>query len=359
MPGSEAYRRFQDTGQFASLDGLRAIAIIAVIWHHAGGDQFVSNTLASQGFHGVSLFFALSGFLITTLLVRESDRDGTIALRNFYIRRTLRIFPLYYAVIAIYILTMLLIGGNDPAAILFFENLGYFLTYTSNIFVEQRSDIAVVFYISWSLAAEEQFYLAWPPVLKFIGQRYALILMIVLTSATVLVQSNFGPEYGLGFAYLQYVQLPICLGVLAALLAARERSFVVFWRFFGPRISAPVTLALLLFSLGASAPVIVSYILMAALVIACAINEHNGLSACLKNRWISHVGKVSYGMYLFHMLVLTGLRRSIPGDENVVLLTVAAVALTTSIATLSYRWFELYFLKMKNQYRALPSPRAN
>src|SRR5882672_6045500 len=92
---------FQKAKYFPLLDGLRAVSIVGVVWHHAGGALHFSGPL-SRGYHGVSLFFVISGFLITTLLLRERSRTGAISLRKFYLRRALRIFPLYYAVLALY-----------------------------------------------------------------------------------------------------------------------------------------------------------------------------------------------------------------------------------------------------------------
>src|ERR1700724_4707970 len=95
---TRAYREFRKTTGFGSLDGLRAFSILAVIWHHAGTANN-SWRLLDRGFLGVDLFFVISGFLIVTLLLREQSSIGEISLKKFYIRRTLRIFPLYYGVI--------------------------------------------------------------------------------------------------------------------------------------------------------------------------------------------------------------------------------------------------------------------
>src|SRR5579862_611155 len=87
--------KFLQTRKFVSLDGLRCASILAVIWHHATG--------IGKGYLGVEIFFAISGFLITTLLLRERRGFGDISLGDFYARRSLRILPLYYTVLAIYV----------------------------------------------------------------------------------------------------------------------------------------------------------------------------------------------------------------------------------------------------------------
>lgn len=102
---SDSFSRFQAQQRFASLDGLRAFSILGVIWHHTAASVH-GPFLGHVGAEGVSLFFAISGFLITTLLLREQRRQGQVDLKAFYVRRSLRIFPLYYATLALYVLTV-------------------------------------------------------------------------------------------------------------------------------------------------------------------------------------------------------------------------------------------------------------
>lgn len=115
---------------FGSLDGLRALSVAAVIWQHSGGGM-VAAEWAQLGHHGVMLFFAISGFLITTLLRRERDRHGVINLRAFYARRALRIFPLYFAVLSIYVVLVFVLERRSKVGQDFFSNLVYFATYTT------------------------------------------------------------------------------------------------------------------------------------------------------------------------------------------------------------------------------------
>ncbi len=162
----DAHKRFRETPVFGSLDGLRCLSILAVIWHHTGGHSF-DITLSGQGRHGVTLFFAISGFLITTLLLREQDKLGYFSLRKFYARRSLRIFPLYYSVLLLYIVGVLITDQGEDYERQFWSNLPAFATYTTNWFVALDSD-RVIFYFAWSLATEEQFYLTWPWIQKYL-----------------------------------------------------------------------------------------------------------------------------------------------------------------------------------------------
>ena len=108
-----AHDRYLGTRTFASLNGVRGLCILAVLWHHAGGGLHAQ--LFERGFLGVDMFFVLSGFLIVTLLLRERDRTGGISLKNFYARRTLRIFPIYYLVLFILLFFYLTKPGSPQA----------------------------------------------------------------------------------------------------------------------------------------------------------------------------------------------------------------------------------------------------
>ena len=158
------YERFQRSRRFSALDGLRAISVLAVVWHHTEGVG--RDGLLGRGYLGVQMFFAISGFLITTLLLRERARTGCISLRKFYARRTLRILPLYYAVLITYTVLVAALRGGTVEAHEFWRHLPSFATFTSNWFVDVSSDTDVTFYFAWSLATEVHFYLFWPPLLS-------------------------------------------------------------------------------------------------------------------------------------------------------------------------------------------------
>src|SRR5262245_12093123 len=149
--------------RFGSLDGLRALSIVPVVWHHATPHPL--DGALGRGPLGVDLFFAISGFLITTLLLRERD-ERTIDLRSFYVRRTLRIFPLYYVVLGAFIAHAIFFRAPGAPRDHFLASLPSYATYTSNWFVDNAVSHAVVFSFAWSLATEEQFYLGFPWILR-------------------------------------------------------------------------------------------------------------------------------------------------------------------------------------------------
>ena len=149
-----------------ALDGIRAIAIALVFSEHFGG--FLPGTL------GVDVFFVLSGYLITGLLITEHDRSGRVSFRSFYRRRALRLMPAYFAMIGLTVLAAGTIGGDESGSLVR-QGVARSLTYTSNIataFHRWDAETPRLWEFTWSLAAEEQFYLLWP-VLLVIGLRLA------------------------------------------------------------------------------------------------------------------------------------------------------------------------------------------
>ena len=166
------YSAFRGTKFFGSLDGLRAISIMGVVWVHATLAspyylRFSVLPIIGNGAFGVDIFFAISGFLISTLLLRERDKLGKISLREFYLRRTLRIWPLYYATLAFYAAMALIFYRHSPRGPEFFHYFPGYLTFTYTWFAF-RSASKPIFNFAWSLSVEEQFYTLWAPVLRFL-----------------------------------------------------------------------------------------------------------------------------------------------------------------------------------------------
>src|SRR3954447_22173384 len=124
------YAKFLAQRRFAALDGLRCLAILTVIAHHTSGRRSGPFSLGV----GVDLSFAISGFVITTLLVREFRSTGRVHVRRFYLRRTLGIFPLYFAVLGLYVVLVLVTRRSTQSGEAFVHHIPAFATYTSNWF---------------------------------------------------------------------------------------------------------------------------------------------------------------------------------------------------------------------------------
>ena len=347
------HSQFLSQKRFGLLDGLRAISIIAVVWHHTKPQSTIP-PMANIGVQGVTLFFAISGFLITTLLLRERASHGGINLKAFYLRRTLRIFPLYYGVLLIYIAVVAVMERHSAVGQGFFGNLIYFFTYTSNIFVPL--DGRVIFYFAWSLAAEEQFYLIWPLALCFTGNSSRACALLCITFIACVAGQLMGSKF------LSAVPLSIVAGALLAVLMDTKRGFDALNVILGQYWAAPVLIALAVVVLTiAPAPEFLVQTLFAATVGACVIRENNPLAGLLSLRPMVYIGSISYGMYMLHMLcknlivkILGKLNLATDGMEVFIITLLAAIV----VAGLSFKYYESYFLKLnpKNRIPPLPGP---
>lgn len=162
-------------GRIPSLDGLRAVSITLVLYGHLEGVRNFPNLglrrIGGDLAHlGVTVFFVISGFLITSLLMSERQRTGTISLKGFYLRRILRIFPAFYAFILALVLAEQLGWLHLSAA-----DLGFAMTYTVNYDIDRSWYIGHL----WSLSVEEQFYLLWPLLFLVLRERYALVATLI------------------------------------------------------------------------------------------------------------------------------------------------------------------------------------
>lgn len=312
--------------------------------------------LASFGPDGVTLFFAISGFLITTLLLRERARNGQVDLRAFYVRRSLRIFPLYYAVLLLYVLLVLLMERHSPVGRQFFANLPFFLTYTSNIFVQL--DGRVIFYYAWSLAAEEQFYVSWPPVMKLLRTNAAGVALLALISAGLIgveLMDYFGGEPSRStMRFVLGVPLAIVLAAMMAICMHTPRGFATIRPFVAGKFASALWLAAVIATLASSgAPRFAIHASMVGLVLSCVARPDHLLASPLAWRPLAYVGKISYGLYLLHMLakhVALKLLVVLGLQQNWVLVFIGTLAIGLVAAFLSFRYFESLFLARKTRF---------
>ena len=336
--------------------------MLAVIWHHTVPYQYFALPITNRGFLGVDLFFVLSGFLIVTLLLRERARRGAISLRRFYARRTLRIFPVYYALLAAFA-ALYLLQPNAGSATAYWRELPYYLSYTSN-WIE-----AGVLPIAWSLAAEEQFYLLWPPVERF-ARRLAvpLILAVIGLSQAVnfgllddWLQTWIGP-HALSLEIVQATFTPIALGVLLAHALHRPAGFTRVPRWLGGAASPLLVGAALLAAMNwpgedlSGLPRLSIQLLMALFLASLVLREEHALRRLLRARPLQHLGRISYGMYLFHLYIAYAAAKFVaklpaPAASPVLTFLFASLA-TAAVATLSFRYFETPILRWKDRFRA-------
>lgn len=372
---NDSYRHFRETRFFGSLDGLRALSILGVIWFHS---WFVSPQfdlirfvpVLQDGPFGVDIFFTISGFLITTLLLRERERTGTISLKDFYIRRALRILPLYYGVLLLYIALTAVVMRGTPEGRLFFRYLPSYATFTYTWFGPDPGQPTPPFNFAWSLATEEQFYLFWPFVLRFTRKAWPAICMMMLIALSLAANLGSLPPVADRALHLVVkiavsISVPICLGSLLALMLHDARLFPAAFRVLGHKASAPVALLAMLVALGIGGPLgayrsKIAWVTLPLLIGSCAVREDNGLAPLLRLRFMVTIGVLSYGMYLFNTLVIKAAWPVLSrlGLRHALFLFPVAVALTAAVEWVCYRYYESFFLALKQRFSHLrPLPK--
>jgi len=346
---AEWYQRFLGTKTFGSLDGLRAVSILAVVWHHTHRG-FADWPITRRGFLGVDLFFVISGFLIVTLLLRERRRKGTTSLHSFYIRRFLRIFPPYYATLALVATVAFVKPGEGSAAIR--RDLPFAVFYVANLFPMQS-----LLAITWSLAAEEQFYLVVPAMEKFARHAFPALLPV---GYVLVALPLFGllPNLSMPAFFRETTFGPILLGVMLAHVLDDRRGYRWVWRALGHPLSPVFAGALLVLACSHPAadisgwPRFAIHWTLVVLVASCVIRERHTLARPLALWPLQRIGAVSYGIYLYHLLVRHGVVKAmkVQGASSEVVVFVATALGTWFVAELSYCLFEARFLALKTRW---------
>lgn len=344
--------------QLPCLDGLRAIAILLVVWHHTGGS--VSDFWWLRGgYHGVTLFFGISGFLITFLLERERSRFGRLSLGKFYARRALRIFPLYYIVLGVYCVIVPIMESSELRREGFWGNLPFFLSYSSNWFVG-REDGGTVFFFSWSLATEEQYYLVWPVVLLIFSRRIAAAVCLSGLLLGVGVKLVFAPIVGQSAfvcVVLASISPAICIGSLFGLAASSRSGFSWLAFVFSSCVVRFGLVLLALIAVAAELPEAIVGAVLATTVVGLVLGSGVVIKRVLEFPALAWVGQRCYGIYLWHLLCknavligagVLGVRPRISGGgAGLFCLT---LALSLVVAAVSYRWIESPLLALKKRF---------
>lgn len=354
-----AHARFLETKVFNSLDGLRAVSILAVVWHHVHGwhgalwpqgmPASTDWSISQRGFLGVDLFFVISGFLIVTLLLREQKRAGDISLRGFYMRRFLRIFPAYYLMLAVVGgMAYLKPGTNSEAT---HRELLFAVFYLSNL-VPMVSPLG----ITWSLAAEEQFYVVAPTLEKH-GRRLLPVLLPLLYVVVSLPAVGFFPGIEMPEFFRRTTFGPILLGVMLAHVLDSSRGYGIALRLLGHWSSPLFVVPLVTLAIGCpegvdGVPRLSIHWSLLLLLASCVIREDHALTSLLSLPPIRRIGVVSYGIYLYHAIALYVTYRTLRylDVSSELILFVAAAAASWAVAEVSYRTYESRFLSLKSRF---------
>jgi peptidoglycan/LPS O-acetylase OafA/YrhL len=353
-----AFRDLLASDQLPALDGLRAVAVAAVMVFHFGAASFYWAKL------GVTLFFVLSGFLITLLLIRERERTGSVSLRNFYIRRALRIFPAYYVFLLLSFGWMLIEGLDIPAALVLSAGF-YVLNYVQAFGAFRNTPVSH----GWTLGVEEQFYLLWPAMLRAAWNRKlapeALVgfaLGAILLWRVILVAGDLVPD---GYQYYAFDTQFDALLVWCGLALCVRRDWVQ--RTAHAISVTPIAplLTVIILAAGHQIPLDVWYLtignffdalLLAILLVQMMMLHPHPAWRWIQWRWVRFLGAISYPLYLYHQLG----RRIVDSiwQPRFAVWIVVATTVSLALAIGSYYFVEKPFLKLKTRFARTAGPAA-
>lgn len=369
---------------FKNLDGLRFIAAFLVILEHCtmfkdARSKDLSNVFkayfSETGGEGVNLFFVLSGFLITYLLMVEKDKNQTISIKKFYVRRVLRIWPLYItfglvSILGAYLLLPQMGLAAEMDKIPHATNFLYFFTFCINyqlIFGPFNRVIPEVF---WSVCVEEQFYLIWPWLVEKLHKRIIPVMLSMIFIAwsarwigTYMFDAH--PEWGISSKLFCYNSLItrldlFAIGGIGAWLFYNKSRFTTFFDTLNKtwvQMAIVVTCTLFVFKIVhfeqrnylnfSFEGLLYMSLIFVAIAPNCFFN--------LENAFLKKMGTYSYGIYMYHSAVaqvgLILFAKFLPNSflNYDLLYPMAVTVITCVVSALSYELFERFFLKLKDQ----------
>jgi peptidoglycan/LPS O-acetylase OafA/YrhL len=338
------------------LDAIRGLAVLWVLLHNTDVDPSLHLRLISvNGWMGVDLFFVLSGLLITGILLDTKQSEGYF--RNFYARRCLRIWPLYYSLLVFMFVIVPFLRPSEAHTVFDVRSSPWwsFPLFLQNFLVPIPTSATGLLGVTWSLAVEEQFYLVWPLIVRFCSEallRKIAITVICLSPALRLYLSLHQVNiYSNTFCRLDGLMAGALLAVVVRSGSFLPSKFVTqAWITF--LVSAPLALVIetfharwIGFSLIALASV--SFIYLAL------FSTQSWLQALLTSRFLVYTGTISYGIYLLQKIPLD-VAKTFHLDKHPLLALPIATAATYAMAAVSWNLLEKPFLRLKRFFEAKP-----
>jgi peptidoglycan/LPS O-acetylase OafA/YrhL len=375
---------------FPGLNSLRFLAASAVVFHHVeqykswkgqpniwGSDGILGAFIDAIGHKAVSLFFVLSGFLITYLLLAEVAKTGTVSLRKFYIRRILRIWPLYYIIVltAIFLLPQLIKIGPDPDMVQ--QNIWFVLAVY--LFMLPNLMLAKTFHVvganqTWSVGVEEQFYIIWPYLVRkfhqvFIPFLISLVVIKMGLSLTALVGIEWVNHNGVVEALKKFERIwstfkieQMAVGGFGAYYLFTKKTSILNWMYSKTNIVICAILFVLLFTTSFhffGMTLIEAYVFITLIL---NISTNPSFPVKMENKQFTLLGNMSYGIYMWHTLCISFILALIDifniapeGWQYHTALHLSAFILTLIVSYLSYTYIESGFLKFKDRFMVVRS----
>ncbi len=369
---------------FQNLDGLRFYAFLAVFFAHSFWTDFdyirdnpgfhLLKEIAYKGVLGVNFFFVLSGFLITYLLLEEKESTGKTNIGAFYMRRILRIWPLYYFVVFVGFVLIPLVQAKLGQPTTEKGNIFYYLLFIGNFDVKPTS---AVLGILWSISVEEQFYLVWPVLFSLVPSRFHYLMFPLIIAIAIPMQLlSYSPE-----GSLLYSSPFICMSDLAmggwcaygVFASARFRAML-------HHLSRQAILVIYLvgtayfFSMYKLNTLFSTFSILSRLVLsmffAFIILEQNyspnSFYKVSRFKTVSVLGLYTYSLYMLHFMciyvvnkVLDILHLNTKIYQVVIIQTLVSFVASIVAAWISYNYLEKYFLSLKNRYNARKTIKAS
>lgn len=343
---------------FPNLNGVRFIAALSVMMFHYFGLPI------SFGHLGVVLFFVLSGFLITYLLIEEKEKYRSISIKNFYIRRILRIWPLYFLIVGIASLLFFVLKSNETDVSEFYNSILYYIFFIPNIGFAIFNTLEYAA-ILWSVGSEEQFYFVWPWILKIKNNKVIVLILIF-----IILFFSLGPHV---FDYINNVYFENSIQIIfyfnrilyfmsfnsmatGGLLAFIYKYYPQYIKFLFNKILQFISLITLLYCWIFDINFMINdqffATLFGILILNLALNPN--VIVTLENKLFNYFGKISFGMYVYHFMafnlntfIITKILH-LPFHNNIPYFLLGII-MTVLMASASYYFIEKPFLNLKQR----------
>jgi peptidoglycan/LPS O-acetylase OafA/YrhL len=362
---------------FKNLDVLRLICFIIIFCRHGffSNSEYIETTYLEawrkQYFSfssvGLDFFSVLSSFLITWLILNEYNTFEQFNLKNFYVRRILRIWPLYFLIVAIAYVAIPLISSLLNTESPSLPSIGWFLSFTSNYYAGYINENFVFFLLFlWFIAVEEQFYLVWGFLLKYFNNYFEYLCTFLLVIYFVIAYFFSTPTFPSFYDTINYIPNFVIGAYLAKISVSKNTLYSNL-----EKLTSTFWIALYLFTL----IILIFYNtifsnqlehlkhIVLSILFAFIIFENSfrtkSMFAFGQNKILSYLGKISFGLYCWHGLVITLIKKGMEKIGHVdteidvfVLYPIITLLLTVGISILSFELFEKRFLKLKQYFSA-------